>query len=492
MIRRVGLVVVLGLVVLGLFRLDDPHAVGAPESSPVVGDVIDDGVGSTTWYCAAAPESDAGVEHQIVITALTDDVTALVTGYGPGTGSAASVSTPVPAHSIHVVSMGDVGPGLGGATVEIRGGPATVAHRLLGSGVEDQAECADEASDRWYFASANTELGAGEAESTPRLWLLNPFPTDASVDVRVTFDNNVRIPAKLRGIIVPAGSSRMVELNEPVPRNPQFALSVEARGGRVVAELAQTVPGRGLRLQPGVSETAPSWLLPDSFGGTNVIDQVHVYNPSSEAVVAMVSVIPNQVDPASFPEPFVLEIPARRFGTVDLGVEARVPPDSLRWIRVDTIDGPGVVVTQVESLTGAGGDGTTGTRPAVAGGLGSSAGASAQATRWYVPFLTPTTDSQPTVVVANPSADAISVVTLSSLIGGKQTVIADKVEIAPQQSLPIDVSAATTAGSIGVVVSSSTPVVVSGRTTSTARAEISFVPGLPDAAKVSELPPLGG
>lgn len=492
MIRRVGLVVVLGLVVLGLFRLDDPHATPSPEPSPVVGDIVDDDAGTTTWYCAAAPEVAEGAEHQIVITALTDDVTARITGYGPDTGSAVAVSTPVAARSVHVVSLAEVGPGLGGATVEIEGGPATVAHRLIGSGVEDQSECTDEASDRWYFASANTELGAGEVDSTPRLWLLNPFPTDASVDVRVTFDNSVRIPSKLRGIIVPAGSSRMVDLNEPVPRRAQFAFSVEARGGRVVAELAQTVPGRGLRVQPGVPSAATSWILADSFGGANVTDQVHVYNPSSSPVVAMVSVIPNQVDPASFPEPFVLEIPARRFGTVDLGVEARVPPDSLRWIRVDTVDGPGVVVTQVETITGAGGDGTTGTRPAVAGGLGSSAGASAQATRWYVPFLTPATDSQPTVVVANPSTDAISVVTLTSLVGGTETVIADKIEIAPQQSLPIDVSAATSAGSIGVVVSSSTPVVVSGRTTSTARAEISFVPAIPDAAKVSALPPLGG
>ena len=70
--------------------------------------------------------------------------------------------------------VGVADPGLPLDSTDVTTFPSLEA--LIGSGVEDQSECTDEASDRWYFASANTELGAGEVDSTPRLWLLNPFP----------------------------------------------------------------------------------------------------------------------------------------------------------------------------------------------------------------------------------------------------------------------------------------------------------------------------
>lgn len=487
MMRRLAVLVVFGLLVAGLFSLDEPHSVAVPSPSPVVGVAVDETSRSSTWYCPAGGDDATGLAHQIVITSLGRTVTAQVTGYGTETGSAVSVVETVAANSQHVVSVGDIGAALGGVTVEIEGGAATVAHRLVGANVEDQSDCSDEASDRWYFASAETEL-IGEVESVARLWLLNPFPTDASVDVRVTFDNNVRIPPKLRGVIVPAGSARVVELNEPVPRLAQFAFSVEARGGRVVAELAQTVNGRGLRLEPGVAAPSPSWLLADSFGGANLSERLVVFNPSPDDTAVSVSVIPNATDVASFPEPFLLDVPARRFQVLDLSIETRIPPEGLRFIRVDAADGPGVVVSQVEAITGAGGDGSTALRPSVAGGLASSSGSSAQATEWYLTSLSASTDSQSVVVVANPSADAISVVTLTAVTGGERSVIAEDLEVPPLQSLSIDVSGATGAGPIGVRVSSSTPVVVAGRTTSTARAELSMFPALPEITSASVLP----
>jgi len=483
-IRRVAILVVLVLVVLGLAQLDDPHTAPVPPRSPAVGPVLEDAADGSVWYCAAG---GGDLRHEVIITSFGDDATARVTGFGATTGSAASIDVTVGAHSQHVVPVTDVGPGIGGVTVEVSGGPATVAHRVYGDTVDDQSTCQQRASDHWYFASADTER-VGDVESTARVWLLNPFPTDASVDIRATYENIVRIPPKLRGLIVPAGGSRMVELNEAVPRSPQFAFSVEARGGRVVAELAQTVVGRGLRLQPGVPTLASAWYLADAFGGTNTVEQLHVYNPSATDTTASVSVLPNGVDPSAFPEPFLYEIPARRYVTVDLTVETRLPPEGLRSIRVDTADGPGVVVDQVDALAGGGGDGTVGTRPSVAGGLASSSGSSAQSTSWFLPSLGPASDGQPVVAVANPSPDAISVVSLASVVGGKRTVIADRLEVPPQQSLVVDVGEATAAGAIGVEVTSSTPVVVSGRSTSTERVELTMFPAVPDASKVSRLP----
>ncbi|MFN8050823.1 MAG: DUF5719 family protein [Acidimicrobiales bacterium] len=488
MAGRLAVLVAVAALVVGLFQLDHPHAEPEVTPSPAVGVVVDRDATATTWYCPAAPDGTTDVlDHQIIITNPGRSVRARITGYRTESGKTSAQDTPVPAHSQHVVDMADIGAGLGGVTVELSGGDVTVAHRLVSSTRSDQQDCRTEASAQWYFPSADIENNA-----SAKVWLLNPFPTDASVDIRVSTDTFVRIPSKLRGVIVPAFSSRMVDLGPAVSRRAQFSFAVEARGGRVVAELAQTVTGRGLRLQPGTDRPATSWVLADSYGGTGLSEQLHVYNPGTTDTTVTVSVIPNGYDQASFPEPFVLDIAARHYGTVNLGNEARVPPDSLRWLRVDALSGDGVVVTQVVTVTGAGGDGTADTRPPVAGGLASAIGSSAEATTWYVTSLDPGPDSQSVVIIANPSPDAISLVSLSKASGGAGARIADKLEVPPMSSLAVNVSDAATAGPFGLVVRSSTPVIVSARSTSNARADLSMWPALPVGGTITSLPDPAG
>ena len=115
-----------------------------------------------------------------------------------------------------------------------------VEHRFTFDGGADQAPCSTFSSDTWYFPAVVTTRDA-----TARLTLFNPFPGDASVDIEVAFDTGVRQPTALSGLVVPAGTTRVVDLGEQVQRREQFSVTVETRSGGVVAELAQRFDGSG-------------------------------------------------------------------------------------------------------------------------------------------------------------------------------------------------------------------------------------------------------
>jgi len=504
MIRRLPIVIVVVAAMLLLTRLDDPHRVTPDAVSPLVGAALDTDRAASTWYCAAAGAATAeAVTHQLIIMTPDAAVTAHVTGYRTTSGETVTSTIEVPAHSQQIVAMADLAPDVGGATVEIEGGAATVAHRLFSADASDQSECVTDAGTESYFAAANTQLGA-----TARVWLLNPFPTDASVDIRTSLDDGgVRVPKSLRGIIVPAKSSRMVDLNEEAAqRRSQFAFAVQARGGRVIAELAQTCfatentadddcapTGSGLRLQAGATTAANRWVFADSFGGAGVTEQLVVFNPSEDDTTVSVSVVPNDTPPESFPEPFLLDVPARRYATIDLTAEARVSPDVLRWIQVDDGDGDGVVVTKRVGINGAGGDGSAGGRPTVTAGLSSTSASSAQATRWFITSADPAPDSQSVIVIANPARDAIALVDISVIAAGATVAVQQQLEVPPLASLAVDLAGAIPAGApVGLTVDSSNPVVVSARATSVARSDLAQWVPIAQLDTVSPLAAAGG
>jgi hypothetical protein len=508
MLRRAVAILVMAVVAAGLFAIDDPHGAAPTVPSPVVGPATGAGGRTATWYCPAGLDASFGdAEHQVVVANPSGAVTARVTGYrDPAGGTPAEVAAAKPSsttiriasHSLRSIPVPEVGTGVGGLTVELSGAGApraSVAHRIVGDTQSDQSNCLTEASTHWYFASADTErLEGTEKDSVGKVWLLNPFAADASVSIAITTDTGTRVPGgepgqpntTFRGISVPAGTSRVVDLKLGAKRREQFAVSVTAVGGRVAAELTQTVPGQGLRMTPGVPRLATTWVLADSTGGPDVVENLHILNPSSDAVTVRVSVVPNE-DVASFPLPFIVEIPGRRYATVAVSSEGRVNPDTSRWIRVDAESGAGVAVTQVVAIAGPGGDGSAATRPSVAGGLAGSTGSSAVATDWDVTSLDPGPDSQSVVVVANPSKSGIALVDVSRTTGTPSS-IAKRLEVPPLGSLAIDLTEAAGTGQIGVRVHSSTPVVVSARTTSNSRAELAMWPAVPSLPGARRLP----
>ena len=392
------------------------------------------------------------------------------------------------ADSVTVVKVAELGEGVTSASVEGFDAGVSVAHRVVATGMVDQGNCANATSDRWYFAAANSEAG-----NNASVWLLNPYPTDASVDLSIVTDVSVRVPSAFRGIIVPAGSARMVDLGDT--RRAQFAVSVVVRGGRVAAELVQRMTSEdnsGVRLQMGAPGTATSWVLADSFAGDGLSEQLQIFNPGGRATTVSVAVIPNGVAPEAFPEPFIVDVAARRYVTIDLGAETRLPATGLRWLSVRDVEGTGVVINQVVRISSAAGDGSAESRPAVAGGVASSTGSSVQAERWTVTSIDPGPDSQSVLVIANSSPDAIAVVSLVEIVDGERRVVVDRLEVPPLQSTVVDLGDVVTDSAAAIVVESNSPVMVAARSTSADVSDLSMWPAVPDAGSSTSLDVVDG
>jgi hypothetical protein len=470
---------------VALFLADGSATSVASSTASSLAGARPNGSGSV-WYCPAAFAVEADSSHvAIVFNPSSREASARVTAFGVTADAAASTTVKVAPKSREVVDLSALGAGLGGASVEVTGPGVTVTHRVGSSNTTDESECTTSTGRRWDFAVGDTVQGA-----TSRLWLLNPFPTPATVDVRTSAGEGdsvlVRTPAATRGIVLPGKSAVSVDLGvEALQLREQFALSVVARSGQIVAELAQARASGGLRLEMGVDRLRSEWVFADGFGGDGVSDRVVVFNPSARARKANLWVFPEGLSAEEMPEPLSAVVQPRGYWVVQLDKEERIPQTGLRWVRV-TADGA-VMATHVVGLNGEGGDGTSATRPTVASGAGSTSGAPIAARRWLVNSVLRAGEGQAVVRVANPSTDSIAVVRLRVVTGGKSAEFGPEIEVQPGNSLAIDVSAAATDGDVSLEVNSTSPVLVASRMASAAREDFSLVDAMPDLDTVVEL-----
>lgn len=430
-----------------------------------------DGALSLTWYCAAstALALSEPPAHTVLLTNPTaDDVVVRATPFGPdGPGPAVEITVP-PGAPTEIDVREQFGDPSRSVMVEAADGNVAVAHRLTLPTAADEVPCATSTSDQWWFPALATVRGTGA-----QLTLFNPFSGDAGVDVEVYLDAGVRLPTELNGIVVPAGTVRVVDLGQAVQRRDQFAVVVRLRSGRVVAEATQTYDGstgfRGLRMNLGVPAPAERWAFAGGFSGEGVAEGLVLVNPEEEAVTALVQVTPYGAA-ATAPEPLEIEVPALRWVVVDLSAESRIPGVGYHSILVDSPDAP-IVAARTTGISGppaaaeapaadgsATGDAVpvdASTRPALERGVAIGTGTPVAASDWIVPVLRPATDPAPVVLVHNPN-DGIAVVT-ASVVGSDGA--GDDVEVQPGDSVVLSVPAGDP-GLAALVVSSMSPVVV--------------------------------
>ncbi len=498
MIRRVMIIVMSVVAIAAMNQFVEPEGIGQPSPNPVVGGETSGRGSGSTWFCpfGTSTAGEAAVPtNSILITTEDRAVVAEVTMYRTAAledgSTTVSETVNAAANTVTEVRLDDRVDG--GATVEISGGSATVAQKLVAPNRSDQADCVTEAAQQAYFAAAQTTTG-----SFAQLWLVNPFPTSLSVDVRVTIEGGVRIPGPVSGVIVPARSSRLLDLGtipEVAELREQFSIAVEGRSGRFVAGLAQTVAGNGLRATIGVQHPATNWVIPYSFTGSDFSEKLWIFNPSSEDTAVIASVFPQGVATEMMPEPFTFDLPGRQYTLIDLTAEGRLPTTELRWIHVESLSDVGIVVNSVVSITAASGTGEPNTRPALAGGLAAQVGATVQATSWIVSSVDPASESQSVVAVANPSPESIAVLTITRIArsgdGAPAEVIVENQEIAPLGTVAYDISQLADVN-IGLRVDATSPVVVAGRTTSSAATDLAVWTALPIRESVMPLPVTGG
>jgi hypothetical protein len=367
---------------------------------------------------------------------------------------------------------------------EFSGGGAAASHRVSGEGLTDEGPCASDAFSSAHFPAIDTRRGA-----SARLWIFNPFPADVVIDGTVSSDDAVRNPGALTGFVVRAGTATAIDLGEIVQRREQFAVSLEARSGRFVAELAQTGDGTespvGIRLQLGATDPVSTVVFPLGLVTAGLTERYVLYNPGTESVVAVLGVLPFDIDPASLPEPFEIEVPPRRAVSVQLHDEPRVPPDSSHWVRVHVAEGDGIVAERVVTVTGTNSLGLT-------SGTASSLGSAVGASRWLVPGLHSTERSDTQVSIVNPSIDTIAVVQVTPFVAGQELETLSDLEVAPGNGVIIDLGpifdASPPDALVTLEISTGESVVVAKRARDASSDDLVDMVGLPFRSSILALP----
>lgn len=461
------------VVLVGVIGLSRSWAGGPALEDTALDDVavpaaVDPDAASSTWYCTvgAAPTEGPSTHLVLMSSPTGGEGTAVVTAYGTD-AAMPPAQIEIPGSDLVVV---DAAAAFGTADVSIMVESSVpdlvVEHRVAAAEGATQVPCSTSGSDSWFFLSQSTVLGA-----TAQLVLFNPFPKDASVDVVATLDSEVIAAPGLTGIVVPAGTRRVLDLGEHVQRRPQFSMTVRLRTGRVIAETIQwldisaedAAPRRGLRLQLGVQEPRSDWYFAGGFTGEGAQETLVVHNPGDDPVSALVQVAPYGAGDL-LPEPFEIVVQPRRTSVLDLTAESRVPPVGLHSISVRAADGDQLVVGRVNDVTGATEQRSTpemAQRPPLDRGTTIGTGSPGAARRWAATAVPATAELPGMILVHNPT-NGIAVVT-ARLVGGELDgiALAEGLEVAPGDSVAIRSGEQPPAsGVLNVVVDSDEPVVV--------------------------------
>jgi len=452
----------------------------------------------SVWMCAGA-QSAAGIPSRHVVTISNPSsrsVSAKVTSYQPPSADGTRpppVELDVAVAGASVVALGAdqfAGAEPGSVTVEAAT-QLVVTHRIISESLADEAPCASRGSTRWFFPAANSQLGG-----SARLWVFNPFSSDASIKFTATTDGAVLDLKSLGGVVVPARSTRVIELGDAVQRRDQFALSVESRGASVVVDLVESTDGttlpdglqqsKGIRIQPGIGATSNRILFADSEGVPGTQERIWVYNPNSEAVSVTVSVRPDDASPDVYPEPFIVELDGFRYQMIDLSTESRLPPTGSRTVTVETDDLGGVTAVRVMTVLAQ--DGWP-----LSSGTANSIGSNVAATEWLIGRVDAAEPGRSILRVVNPSTDSIAVVTLSLIINGTEgpAGAVARVEVPPGRAQTIDVGPAASGDAPAMIrLSGSSAVIVERRSFGSSNGDLWTMPAIPVRGSLSVLEPL--
>jgi hypothetical protein len=435
---------------------------------------------SATWYCAAGKSAaPSAPDHSLVLANPTDArVPVRLSAYGVDGQEGSQEVSLEPSSTIRYPVEENFGSAELSVMVESPSAEIAVEHRLVAEGAGDQVPCATSASDRWFFLAQTTTLG-----TSGRLVLFNPFSADAGVDISASVEDGVRIPAAWAGIVVPAGTTRVIELGDEVQRRELFSLSLELRTGRVIAETVQSFDdddtATGIRMQLGVPAPRSRWGFADGFTDPGVDELLVVHNPGEQQAAVVVQVTPADAA-ASPPEPFELIVPGRRYGVIDLSGEARVPGVGHHSIQVETSAETPVVVARLIGITDEladtaedgdvveEGEEDTGEsaaeddvipRPDVGGGVSIGTGSALVSDRWIVPQVSLGGGQDPALVVLNPTRSPLRVTAES--FGATAETVLDEVEV-PAGGMVIrplrDLEAGS--GEIGIRIRADGPILV--------------------------------
>ncbi len=391
---------------------------------------------SSSWFCAGATDnhSGAGQPHGtapgavIIANAGPATATAVVTLVPTG-GSPIRVPATIGPDSRRVVEE-DVPNGAPwiGAIVDVNAGAVAVEQEVNSPFGLASAPCATAGSSNWYFAAGATLINARAVLS-----LLNPYATDAIVDLSFTTNEGVEAPEGYQGLVVPAGGLIAVNLGDHLRRRQFIATTVTARSGRLVAWKTDIVtppsqgqvvlgtpaaanpladpasPIAGITLALGAADTATTWTWPEGTAGTGVNESYVIYNPGVDTAQLRLSVDLDQ----GVAEPFDLSVGPDQVTTVVSSQEVRIPPGVGHDAVLLSLNGVPVVAARTVAAAA----------PSSWSGLGELAGGQVPAERWLLATGQTDHTHDGWVVLYNPGSETVRA-SLQELVGsGGETLL---------------------------------------------------------------------
>jgi hypothetical protein len=295
---------------------------------------------SSTWYCAGGSAASSGTADMsvAVVNDGQDPRTGTIT-FTPNQGDPKSVPVTVPPSSRAVFRALDaVKAPFVAATVELDGGAAAAEVGVGGPLGSSVTQCASSASDTWYFAEGVTTKDAAET-----LFVYNPFPEDAIVDLTFSTEDGVSAPQGLQGLAVRGRGLLPVNVGDFVHRRQQVSTQLTTRVGRVVVSRLQTFDGtagrKGQSLALGAPAPSRTWYFPEGIVAPGITERYQLYNPANREVRAELNLALEQ----GAAEPIDVTVPAQARVTVSGNDEKRIPRQVAHAVTV-TSENPGLVV----------------------------------------------------------------------------------------------------------------------------------------------------
>jgi hypothetical protein len=402
---------------------------------------------SSTWYCTGGTAvANGGADLTVsVVNAGRTDRSGTVT-FVSSDGQSRPVPVQVPAAGRTSLRAQDTlkAPYVA-ATVELDGGAVAAEIGVTGALGDTATPCASSASDHWYFAEGATTKDAAET-----LFLFNPFPEDAIVDVSFSTEDGRSAPQGLQGLAVRGRGLTPVKVGDFVHRREAVSAEVVTRVGRITASRLQSFDGtagkKGQSIALGAAGPSRTWYFPEGLVASGVNERYQLFNPSDREVRAELALALEQ----GAAEPIDVTVPAQARVTVTAADEKRIPRQVAHAVKI-TSDGPGLVAER--SIDAA--------APASRAGFSSIVGATGLFRHWV--FALGAADDQwdEWIVVQNPGTAAVDV-SITALASGQRLAIEglQDVRVEPGQRRALRLGDHIKRSDLPVTVDASGPVAV--------------------------------
>lgn len=455
------LAMVAGLLLFDQRATESAGAVAQPAIEGVGPAAVGPGVSGSTWYCAAGFATPDGTnDHFVIVTNPTDETVRGTLTLFPALVDTEGTSLPrsLPAQPLEIAPMsqstiqlgplvasldaelGTSGGALIAAMVEFEGGGLFVDHSVAAFQGRDSGPCATSAAQNWWFASGTTT-----ADVAYQLYLLNPFPDDAVVDISFVTDAGSRSRSAFAGRLIPAQSLTVLQISPEVQVNTQAAAQITARRGRVIAERIQIFenpegPG-GLSLSLGSNRLSEQWFFPAGRSVPGTGESYVIYNPGDVAAEVEFELKPDSADRVGDVAPLPVPVGSRERWIVSVTGHLTHPVDALTTIDATVPEGAEQFFVSIRSFNGVPVVAERVlTRPLERGGVTASVGIDLASTNQMVtiPALIDGAEAA-TLAVLNPAGDTISRVQI--VVGGPGGERGGAVvELAPRRRASFDLA----------------------------------------------------